>query len=65
MPAPGAAVTLHLPYAEPYDFDALLDFLRARAIPGVESVDERRYARTIACGDAHGTLAAVVPGDAA
>jgi AraC family transcriptional regulator of adaptative response / DNA-3-methyladenine glycosylase II len=57
VPAPGAAVTLHLPYAEPYDFDALLDFLRARAIPGVESVDERRYARTIACGDAHGTLA--------
>jgi AraC family transcriptional regulator of adaptative response / DNA-3-methyladenine glycosylase II len=55
--APGAAVTLHLPYAEPYDFDALLAFLRARAIPGVESVGDRRYARTIACGDAHGTLA--------
>jgi AraC family transcriptional regulator of adaptative response / DNA-3-methyladenine glycosylase II len=55
--APGAAVKLHLPYAEPYDFDALLDFLRARAIPGVESVGEGRYARTIACGAAHGTLA--------
>jgi AraC family transcriptional regulator of adaptative response / DNA-3-methyladenine glycosylase II len=54
---PGAAVTLHLPYAEPYDFDALLEFLRVRAIPGVESVGEGRYARTIACGKAHGTLA--------
>ncbi len=54
--APGAAVTVHLPYAEPYDFDALLGFLRARAIPGVESVGERRYARTIACDGAHGTL---------
>ena len=54
--APGAAITLRLPYAEPYDFDALLDFLRARAIPGVESVDRRRYARTVTCGGVHGTL---------
>jgi AraC family transcriptional regulator of adaptative response / DNA-3-methyladenine glycosylase II len=55
-PAAGTPVTLHLPYVEPYDFGALLRFLRARAIPGVESVTDTRYARTIASGRARGTL---------
>ena len=34
-------------YRPPYDWEAILAFLRARAIPGVESVDERGYRRTI------------------
>ncbi|MFN8093115.1 MAG: AlkA N-terminal domain-containing protein [Vicinamibacteria bacterium] len=32
----------------PYDLDGVLGFLGARAIPGVERVDERGYARTVA-----------------
>ena len=34
-------VTLRLRYSPPYDWDCMLEFLRARAIPGVEIVDGR------------------------
>ena len=37
-----------LAYRPPYEFDALLAFLRARAIDGVESVDGTSYTRTVA-----------------
>jgi len=38
-------VHLRLPYREPLHAEALLDFLRVRAIAGVESVDDDGYAR--------------------
>ncbi|MDI9239143.1 AlkA N-terminal domain-containing protein [Lysobacter sp. LF1] len=38
-------LTLRLGYRPPYDFAAMLDFLRGRALPGVEVVDEHSYAR--------------------
>jgi AraC family transcriptional regulator of adaptative response / DNA-3-methyladenine glycosylase II len=41
-------ITLALPYAPPYDWAAMLAFLGARAIPGVEHVADGRYCRTIA-----------------
>ena len=44
-PEPG--VTLRLRYRPPYDWDAMLAFLRARAIPGVEVVGNGSYLRTI------------------
>ena len=37
-----------LPYAPPYDWAAIAQFLAARATPGVERVDEAGYHRTIA-----------------
>lgn len=40
-----AGVTLKLPFSPPYDWPAMLDFLRLRAIPGVEAVDDQRYRR--------------------
>ncbi|MEO7073175.1 MAG: AlkA N-terminal domain-containing protein [Rhodanobacter sp.] len=40
-----APLVLRLEYRPPYDFDAMLDFLRTRALPGVESVDGHGYAR--------------------
>jgi AraC family transcriptional regulator of adaptative response / DNA-3-methyladenine glycosylase II len=40
------ASSFRLPYRAPYDWDAILSFLALRAIPGVESVAERTYART-------------------
>jgi AraC family transcriptional regulator of adaptative response / DNA-3-methyladenine glycosylase II len=46
----GEGVVLRLPYRPPYDFAAMLDFLRGRALPGVERVDGDSYARVI--GDA-------------
>src|SRR5690242_11240758 len=41
----GAPLVLRLGYRPPYDFTALLAFLRGRALPGVEAVDEANYAR--------------------
>jgi AraC family transcriptional regulator, regulatory protein of adaptative response / DNA-3-methyladenine glycosylase II len=40
-------VQLLLRYQPPYDWDSMLEFLRRRAIPGVERVGERQYTRTI------------------
>jgi AraC family transcriptional regulator of adaptative response / DNA-3-methyladenine glycosylase II len=56
------AVTVKLGYRAPYDWDAILAFLRARAIPGVEMVTDDRYARSIAIGDQRGVLI-VEPGE--
>ncbi|MDL2306956.1 helix-turn-helix domain-containing protein [Desulfovibrio sp. OttesenSCG-928-C06] len=42
-------VTLLLGYRPPYQWGQILDFLAARAIPGVESVDGDGYARTVHC----------------
>jgi AraC family transcriptional regulator of adaptative response / DNA-3-methyladenine glycosylase II len=50
------AVTVKLGYRPPYDWDSILSFLRARAIPGIEVVSSGRYARTIAIGDNRGVL---------
>jgi len=49
-------LVLRLGYRPPYDFGAMLDFLRGRALPGVETVDARSYARTIGTPGAPGWL---------
>jgi AraC family transcriptional regulator, regulatory protein of adaptative response / DNA-3-methyladenine glycosylase II len=54
--ADAGSVTVRLAYRPPYDWDAMLAFLAARAIPGVEVVEGNRYARTIALGDGRGVL---------
>jgi len=38
---------LRIRYRTPYDWDSILEFLRARAIPGVEIVEANVYKRTI------------------
>jgi AraC family transcriptional regulator of adaptative response / DNA-3-methyladenine glycosylase II len=58
----GGAATIRLPYRAPYDWQAMLAFLTARAIPGVESVRDGRYARTLSVGQARG-LVMIEPGD--
>lgn len=54
----GETLVLRLGYRPPYDFAAMLDFLRGRALPGVEVVDGASYARVIAGerGTPHGWL---------
>ena len=42
-----SGVTLRLRYRPPYDWDSMIGFLRARAIPGVEVVENGSYLRTI------------------
>jgi len=53
---PSGAVTLLLRYRPPYDWPAMIAFLRARAIPGIEVVSSEGYARTIEIGGAYGTV---------
>jgi len=49
-------VAVKLGYRLPYDWDTMIAFLGARAIPGIEAVSSAQYARTIAIGDARGVL---------
>ena len=54
--AAAATLVLRLGYRPPYDFPALLAFLRTRALPGVERVDEHAYARVFGDADDAGWL---------
>ncbi|MDP2322165.1 MAG: DNA-3-methyladenine glycosylase [Acidobacteriota bacterium] len=51
------AVRVSLAYQAPFDWEALIEFLAARATPGVEMVDANGYRRTIAIDSQVGTLA--------
>jgi AraC family transcriptional regulator of adaptative response / DNA-3-methyladenine glycosylase II len=58
-PARGTSVEslrLTLAYRPPFDWPALLRFLAARAIPGVECVSAETYHRTVAIGEFRGWL---------
>jgi AraC family transcriptional regulator of adaptative response / DNA-3-methyladenine glycosylase II len=55
-PRQQAELQLKLAYRPPYDWQAILQFLGARAIPGVEWVDGEQYWRTVKMGKAVGTI---------
>jgi AraC family transcriptional regulator of adaptative response / DNA-3-methyladenine glycosylase II len=52
---PGA-IGLRLPYRAPFDGKGLLDFFRARAVPGVEEVVDGVYRRSMALTHGPGTI---------
>src|ERR1700733_13492132 len=56
------ALSVRLAYRPPYDWDAMLSFLAARAIPGAETVAGDIYRRTIAIGE-HSGVISVAPTD--
>jgi AraC family transcriptional regulator, regulatory protein of adaptative response / DNA-3-methyladenine glycosylase II len=56
------ALSVRLAYRPPYDWDAMLSFLEARAIPGVEIISDNIYRRTIAIGNNYGVIS-VAPAD--
>ena len=47
---------LLLPYQKPFDFAGMLSFFRARAIVGIELIDEESYQRTFRIGEMEGFL---------
>jgi AraC family transcriptional regulator, regulatory protein of adaptative response / DNA-3-methyladenine glycosylase II len=47
---------VELYYRPPLDWQAMIGFLGARAIPGVEAVDERRYRRSVDVGGRPGAI---------
>lgn len=53
---PGGEISLLLRYQPPYDWPGMLEFLRLRAIPGVERVGESCYSRTIQLDGRHGMV---------
>lgn len=58
-------VALRLDYRPPLDWEALLRFLAARAAPGVESVRDGTYRRTVAIGGRRGVIAVRPDGEGA
>jgi AraC family transcriptional regulator of adaptative response / DNA-3-methyladenine glycosylase II len=52
----GPEIALLLPYRPPYDWEAMIQFLAARAIKGVEEVTEGRYSRVIEMDEVVGTI---------
>lgn len=61
--AADGGLTMRLPFRPPLDWDSMVAFLAARAVPGVESVEDRVYRRTISLDSGPGVLE-VHPGDA-
>jgi AraC family transcriptional regulator of adaptative response / DNA-3-methyladenine glycosylase II len=57
-------VVLRLAYRPPYDWAQVRDFLATRAVPGVERVDARGYARTVAANQPAGGRSAASGGHA-
>lgn len=53
---PQGEIKLLLRYRPPYDWPAMLDFLRARAIVGIEQVRDNCYTRTIGLNGVQGTV---------
>jgi AraC family transcriptional regulator, regulatory protein of adaptative response / DNA-3-methyladenine glycosylase II len=58
------SLSLRLSYRPPYDFVSLLSFLRGRALPGIELVDDESYSRVFGDAAAPGWLRLTAwPGD--
>ena len=53
---PRGEIDLLLRYHPPYDWPAMLGFLRRRAIPGIEQVSDDSYARTVQLDGVEGTV---------
>lgn len=49
-------ISLALPYRPPYHWDAMIRFLQARAIAGVEVVADNSFSRGIQIGEASGSI---------
>ncbi len=56
QPAQTDSLRLTLAYRPPFDWEAMLRFLAARAIPGIECVSGAAYSRTVRVGEHRGWL---------
>ncbi len=54
---PQGGLAIRLRYRPPFDWTALIDFLKPRAIPGVETISYEVYRRTIDIDEYTGTIA--------
>jgi AraC family transcriptional regulator of adaptative response / DNA-3-methyladenine glycosylase II len=56
-------LTVRLACREPFDGDSLFTFLAVRAVPGVESVERGRYARSLRLAKGHGVVSVEATGE--
>ena len=56
LPDVAGGTEFRIRYRAPYDWDSMLEFLRARAIPGIETAEEDIYRRTIEMGGQSGFI---------
>jgi AraC family transcriptional regulator of adaptative response / DNA-3-methyladenine glycosylase II len=56
-------ITIRLSYRPPYDWTAMLNFLAARAVPGMETVQNGAYARVIELDGQVGSVRVLPGGD--
>jgi AraC family transcriptional regulator of adaptative response / DNA-3-methyladenine glycosylase II len=56
LPRGSSLLVLRLAFRPPFDWTLLTDYLRARAIPGVEHVDREFYRRTVRFGSVASTV---------
>jgi AraC family transcriptional regulator, regulatory protein of adaptative response / DNA-3-methyladenine glycosylase II len=56
-PGSEAGIVLRIRYRPPYDWESMLRFLEARAIPGMETVEKGCYRRTVAIDGSVGSIA--------
>jgi AraC family transcriptional regulator of adaptative response / DNA-3-methyladenine glycosylase II len=52
----GTALAVRLPYSKPFDWQGMLGFFAGRATPGVESVVDNAYFRTVAVNGQPGVI---------
>jgi len=55
-PDAAGGTVFRIRYRAPYDWDSMLEFLRARAIPGIETVEKDVYKRTVDIGGQSGFI---------
>lgn len=55
--SPAETLICELAYRPPFDWQSLLEYLKARAMRGVEAVEHNRYLRTVAIGKHIGWIA--------
>ena len=53
---PLGGIIVRLPYRPPFDWPSLIEFFKSRATPGVESVEDEIYRRTVEVGGIAGTI---------
>jgi len=56
LPDVAGGTVFRIRYRAPYDWDSMLEFLRARAIPGIEAVEKGVYKRTVEIGGRSGFI---------
>jgi AraC family transcriptional regulator, regulatory protein of adaptative response / DNA-3-methyladenine glycosylase II len=56
LPDVAGGTVFRIRYRAPYDWDSMLEFLQARAVPGIETIEKGVYKRTVEIGSLSGFI---------